>query len=257
MSESKYIHIPFFFTLIIVFLLGGCSFNERFKAKPIYQEANAFFSDGDYKASLEKYEQIVEKYPSAADDALFQMSIIYAHPKNKQNDYDKSLECLHRLINDYQTSKHRHDANIMIFYIENAIIRDRIITKQQMKIDDLQQKVTTKQVEITTYKKQIETLEQNILALKMASIDKIIVEKKKRQLTLISRGEVIKAYKIALGGTRMGQKKGKATTKPRRGPTSSIPKAWTAVITCLSIFPIQTRETYSAQKNWVFLRAEI
>jgi len=180
MRESKYINLLFFFTLIIVFLLGGCSFNERFKAKPIYQEANAFFRDGDYQASLEKYEEIAEKFPSAADDALFQMGIIYAHPKNQQKDYDKSLECFYKLINDYQTSEHRHDVNMLVFYIENAIIKDRTITTQQMKIDALQQEVTTKQVEITTFRQQIEALEQNIFTLKTASLDKIIVEKKKR-----------------------------------------------------------------------------
>jgi len=93
------------------------------------------------------------------------------------------------------------------------------------------------------------TLQKEVFALQKGSADKILIEKKERRLTVISKGKVLKTYKIALGETRMVQKKGKAITKPRREPTLSIQETGTAVITCLFIFPIQTRKTKSGQKE--------
>src|SRR5690349_19939796 len=66
-----------FFVCIIMapMLLCGCShLNEGFR------EANDFFSQGSYEASLGKYQQIIEEYPAAGDRVLFEMGIVYAHP---------------------------------------------------------------------------------------------------------------------------------------------------------------------------------
>ncbi|MFZ2950202.1 MAG: hypothetical protein WA003_12010, partial [Desulfuromonadaceae bacterium] len=59
-------HLNVFFVCIIIapLLICGCShFNEG--AKSTFIEANDFFSQGDYKASLSKYQQIIEKHPTA------------------------------------------------------------------------------------------------------------------------------------------------------------------------------------------------
>jgi hypothetical protein len=88
-------HLYFFFVCIIItpILICGCSyFNKGFQAESAFKEANDFFSQGNYKASLSKYEQIIEKYPTEGDRVLFEMGIIYAYPGNEQKDYQKSLE---------------------------------------------------------------------------------------------------------------------------------------------------------------------
>ena len=103
-------HLRLFFVCIIItpILICGCShFNEGLQARSIFKEANDFFSQGNYKASLSKYEQIIEKYPTAGDRVLFEMGIIYAYPRNEQKDYQKSLECFQKLIKDYPESGYR------------------------------------------------------------------------------------------------------------------------------------------------------
>jgi hypothetical protein len=58
-------HLYLFFVCIIItpILLCGCShLNEGSQAKSTFKEANDLFSQGSYKASLSKYEQIIEKY---------------------------------------------------------------------------------------------------------------------------------------------------------------------------------------------------
>ena len=66
-------------------LISGCShFNDGLQAKKTFAEANDLFYQGSYTASLDKYSEIIEKYPAMADRVLFEMGIIYAHPKNEQ-----------------------------------------------------------------------------------------------------------------------------------------------------------------------------
>jgi len=204
-------HLYFFFIciLIVPMLMCGCShFSEEFKAKPIFEEANDLFSQGSYQASLSKYEQIIGKYPSTGDRVLFEMGIIYAHPKNEQKDHQKSLECLQKLIKDYPASVYRQDSEMMIFYINNITVKDMAISTQQKQIETFQQEVKSKGNEIVAMQKKIEALEQKIFAfaIQNKSADKILIEKKQRRLMLISKGEVLKTYKIALGENPIGPK---------------------------------------------------
>ena len=204
-------HLYFFFICIMMtpILMCGCShFGEESKAKSNFKEANDLFSQGSYKASLSKYEQMIGKYPSTGDRVLFEMGIIYAHPKNEQKDHQKSLECLQKLITDYPASGYRKDSEMMIFYINNVTAKDMMIATQQKQIETLRQEVRSRGNEIVTLQKKIEALDQKFFAfaIQNVSADKILIEKKQRRLMLISKGEVLKTYKVALGGNPDGPK---------------------------------------------------
>jgi len=220
-------YIEFIFILIIPILICGCSqLNERLQAKSTFEEANVLFIQGEYRASLKKYEQILEKYPMTGDRVLFEMGIIYAHPKNEQKDYQKSLECFQKLINDFPESSYRQDSELMIFYLNNVNIKDNLISTQQTQIENLQREISSKNNEVMTLKneintlqKQTETLEQKVFsyAIQIGPADKILIEKRERRLTLISKGEVLKTYKIALGGDPKGPKERQGDNKTPEG----------------------------------------
>ena len=221
----------------------GCShFDKGFQAKSTFKEANDLFNQGNYKASLSKYEQIIEKYPTAGDRVLFEMGIIYAYPMNEEKDYEKSLECFQKLIKDYPGSGYRKDSEMMIFHINNVTMKDRTITAQQTQIatlrqtqmetlqqkdwtiatqqgeiETLQQELKSKGNEIISLQKEIEVLEQKVFVMQKGPTDKILIEKKERRLTLISRGEVLKTYKIALGGNPNGPKERQGDNKTPEG----------------------------------------
>ncbi len=204
--------------MITAILISGCShLEEGSQARPVFREANDLFSQGNYKASLGRYEQIIEEYPSARERVLFEMGIIYAYPKNEQKDYQKSLECFQRLIKDYPESAYRRDSEMMIFQINNVIIKDRTIAAQQAQIDTLQQEIRNKRNEIIALQKKVEMLEQKVFALRKEPADRVLIEKKERRLTLFSKGEVIKAYKIALGGNPNGPKERQGDNKTPEG----------------------------------------
>ena len=199
--------------MITPILICGCSYEVRV----LSQEANEFFNQGKYEASLSKYEQIIEKHPAVADRVLFEMGIIYAYPRNEQKDYQKSLECFQKLVRDYPDSEYRRDSQMMILQIHNVIIKDKIIAKQQTQIETSRQKAKSKENQIITLKERIETLEQKIFALRTEPADKVLIEKKERRLTLRSKGEVIKTYKMALGGNPVGPKERQGDNKTPEG----------------------------------------
>ncbi len=202
--------------MIIQMLLCGCS---HYQATSTFEKANALSNQGNYQASLNKYEQIIEKYPTTGDRVLFEMGIIYAHPKNEQKDYQKSLECFQKLIKDFPGSGYRQDSERMIFYISNVTIKDTLITTQQTQIETLRQQVESKENEIIALQKKIEALEKKVFAcaIQKGPADRILIEKQARRLMLISKGEVLKTYKIALGGTPSGPKERQGDNKTPEG----------------------------------------
>jgi murein L,D-transpeptidase YafK len=192
------------------------------------KEANDLFSQGSYKDSLRKYEQIIEEYPSAADRVFFEMGFIYAHPQNEQKDYQKSLDCFQKVIKDYPESRYRQDSEMMILYINNIIMKDKKIftqhtqiVTQQTQMETLEREVKSKDNEIITLQKKIEALEQEVknkvFTIQNGPADKILIEKKERLLTLISKDKVLKTYKIALGGNPNGPKERQGDNKTPEG----------------------------------------
>ena len=217
-------HLYFLFGCIIItsILICGCShFYQGYLARPAFEEANDFFSQGSYEASLSKYEQIIVKYPEAGDRVLFAMGVIYAYPKNEQKDYQKSLECFQKLINDYPGSGYRQDSEVMISLINDVTSKDKRIITQQTQIETLEQDVKSKGNAIITQQEKIEALEQEVkskaLAIQNGPADKILIEKKERRLTLISRDKLLKTYKIALGGNPNGPKERQGDNKTPEG----------------------------------------
>jgi tetratricopeptide (TPR) repeat protein len=218
--------------MLVPLLICGCShFNDGFQAKSAFREANDFFSQGNYDASLDRYQQIFEKEPTAGDRVLFEMGIIYAYPGNVQKDYQKSQECFQKLIKDYPGSGYKKDSEIMIFTINNVIAKDTTIATQQAQIEALRQEVQGRGNESITLQKKIESLEQEVagkeneivtlkkevFAIRKGPADRILIEKKERRLTLISKGKVLKTYQIALGGNPVGPKERKGDNKTPEG----------------------------------------
>ena len=245
MRKPEIIHIrPFKFCIFLMMapiLLSGCShFGDMRQANTTFAEANDLFHQGRYTASLDKYSEIAEKYPAKADRALFEMGIIYAHPGNERKDYRKSLECFQKLIKEYPGSEYRQNSEMMIFNIRNVVLKDQTIAAQRMQIETLRHEVQGKENEIVTlqkkieayeikieayeikseaFEKQIEALDQKIFdyAIQKRSVDRILIEKSARRLMLISQGEVLKTYKIALGGNPIGPKERQGDNKTPEG----------------------------------------
>ena len=223
----KPLHLIRICTAIMPILICGCSlFGEGFQARSSFEEANVFFGEGNYEASLGKYAQIMEEFPTTGDRALFEMGIIHAHPQNAQKDYQKSLECFQKLTQDYPGSRYRQDSEMMVFYLNNVAGKDRTINTQQSQIEALRRTVEGKELELARSQHEILALQQKIAALEQkistfallkGPADRILIEKKARRLTLLAKGEVLKTYRIALGGNPVGPKERQGDHKTPEG----------------------------------------
>jgi murein L,D-transpeptidase YafK len=200
--------------MAIPMFIGGCSHTD---AGSLSQEANEFFNQGDYVAALGKYAQLIENHPEVEDRVIFEMGITYAYPTNPQKDYQKALQCFQKILRDYPDSKYRHDSQMMILQIQNVKIKDQTIATQQAALEASRQALESKADEIVDLQEKIEALEEKVFTLRMASIDKILIEKRARRLTLLTKGEVIKTYPIALGGNPVGPKERQGDNKTPEG----------------------------------------
>src|SRR6185369_6737591 len=139
--------------------------------------------------------------------------------------------CFQKLIKDYPGSEYKKDSELMIFNISNVIFKDKTISAQQAQIESLRQVVQSRGNESITLQKRIESLEQEVRSKENENIklqkefyvipkgpaDKILIEKKERRLTLISKDKVLKTYKIALGGNPDGPKERQGDNKTPEG----------------------------------------
>lgn len=230
---DRHLSCLFISVVITSVLICGCGhLNKEFQEG--FNEANGLFNEGSYGASLDKYRQVIEKYPVLGDRVLFEMGIIYSYPGNQQKDYQKAVECFQRLVKDYPGSDYRKDSEMMVFQINNVIVKDITIAEHQKQIAALRQEVRNRADDIHTLQKKIGALQQDvkakeneisglqkeIFALESESAgpaDRILIEKKDRRLTLISKGKAFKTYKIALGGDPNGPKERKGDNKTPEG----------------------------------------
>ena len=155
--------------------------------------------------------------PETADRAVFEMGIIHAHPGNEQKDYQKAKACFQKIVKDFPDSEYRQDSQMMILQIENVIIKDKVIAAQQTQIDTSRQRLKGKENENSALKEEIETLKLKLFEIRTEPADEVLIEKNARRLTLLSKGEVIKTYKIALGGNPVGPKERQGDNKTPEG----------------------------------------
>jgi L,D-peptidoglycan transpeptidase YkuD (ErfK/YbiS/YcfS/YnhG family) len=200
--------------MLIPMLAGGCSHMDE---HALSQEANHLFNQGNFAAALDKYTQLIENHPEVTDRVLFEMGVVHAYPYNAHKDYQRSLECFQAVVRDYPDSDYRHDSQMMILQIHNAIIKDEKIASRQAALDRSRQALESKTDEVAELKKTVSALKAKVFAVRMEPADKVLIEKQARHLTLIAKGEVIKTYTIALGGNPVGPKEREGDNKTPEG----------------------------------------
>lgn len=181
------------------------------------QEANHLFNQGNYASALDKYGQIIETHPEVTDRVLFEMGIVYAYPHNANKDYRQSLDCFQKILRDYPDSDYRHDSQMMILQIHNVILKDEKIAAQKAALERFRQALESKTDQVAELKETIAALEAKVFAVRMEPVDKVLIEKQARQLTLLAKGEVVKTYTIALGGNPVGPKEREGDNKTPEG----------------------------------------
>jgi tetratricopeptide (TPR) repeat protein len=164
-------HVHFFIACVMLAGICGCSGLQGVLARPDYWQANHYLEGGDYDAALKQYREIVALYPQAADEALFGMGCLYAHPRNPQRDYQKSLEAFRRVVNEYPRSSYRVSAEALLSVFDEAVDRNSQTTSQKKQVETLEKQVGTLEKQVEGLQKQIE---------QMKEIDRSLEEKRRK-----------------------------------------------------------------------------
>lgn len=189
--------------------------------RQLQKEAADLAHRGNYEASLGRYEQMLKKYPRAADRILFEMGMIYAHPDNRAKDDAKALALFETVVRQHPDSPVRTASDMMITHIHNILARDKRIALQLAQIDALEATVQSHRKEILALQKILEGAKEKtngkVMLVWPGSVDRILIEKGQRRMTLFSKGVAIKVYKIALGGNPSGPKEKQGDNKTPEG----------------------------------------
>lgn len=128
---GKYIYLCT--ACLIFFTLLSCNALKESKKEGIKQEVMRFeaiskhlmlakilIEQGNYEASLKENQNVLslsnDRPPG--DEALFNMGLIYAHYRNPQKEYKRSIFYFEKLLKEYPQSPLREQAKIWIGVLE-------------------------------------------------------------------------------------------------------------------------------------------
>ena len=145
--------------LTAFFVISGClhfPIPKKWQGEQHLEKARSLVARGEYEAALQESKTVLSKFPkSLAARALFQMGLIYVHPKNPNLNYQNSLASFQRIVTAYHGSGLRDDAQIWVLLI-------RQIVDEEKEIGNLKNKNTSLEKTVGADKKKIKNLQEKI-----------------------------------------------------------------------------------------------
>ncbi len=134
-GKREYLFFYLAAIMIWTLVLGGCIIKE----KPLQSDSEDLMIRGEYSRALEKNRQLLGNYPRMGDRALFQMGLIYSHPKNPNRNLKKSLGYFQRIFKEYPKSDLKNQAGIWVLCLHEDIAKDKNINDLQQQIKKLKE----------------------------------------------------------------------------------------------------------------------
>ncbi len=153
-------------------------------------------ADHRYEASMTKSINVLNNYPqSLADHALFQIGLLYAHPENPNQNYQKSLGAFNKILDGFSESRFRHQAQLWVLFIEDAIDKKQKIGRLDKEKISLTKTVEQKQTEIALLQKKLVSRENVDL---IDTLENTIVKQKKEINQLLEQIEKLKRVDLKI-----------------------------------------------------------
>jgi len=195
--RRKYLFLHLACLGILSFVIFGClHFSKKLQGQQLLEEGMDQIVSRQYEASMAKNLTVLNKFPhSLADQALFQIGLIYAHPENPNQNYEKSLGSFNKILNGFSESRLRDQAQIWVLFIRDVIDKERTIgILNNIKVS-LERTVEQQKNEITIFQKKIET-RKNVAII--VSLEKTVEEQKKEINQLLDQIEKLKHVDLGI-----------------------------------------------------------
>jgi hypothetical protein len=182
---------------LLPFVIFGClHFSKKLQGQQLLEEGMGQMVSRQYEASMAKNLTVLNNFPhSLADQALFQIGLLYAHPENPNQNYEKSLESFNKISSEFSESRLRHQAKLWVVFIKDVIDKERKIRILNKKNVLLERTVEQQNIDITILQKKIETGKNVDL---IVSLEKTVDEQKEEINQLLDQIEKLKRVDLGI-----------------------------------------------------------
>ena len=201
-GKGEYVFFHFACLGLLPFAIFGClHFSEKLQGQQVLEEGMEELLGGHYEASMAKSLAVLNNYPdSLADQALFQMGLLFAHPQNPNRNLEKSLEYFDRILNGFPESRLRHPTQLWALFIRDVIDKEQKIRIKNKKNLSLQRTVAKQKTVITSFQKKIEAGNNGDVNIEdvIVSLEKTVDEQKEKIILLQDQIEKLKRVDIVI-----------------------------------------------------------
>lgn len=166
--QGKHLHL----LLACLILIGafGCTGLQGMLSKPDYWQADQQLAAGNYGAAIEQYREINRLYPRTADEGLFKIGCILAHPRNPNRDYSKAQETFRQIVAEHPKSAYRAPTDAFIAILGDLASREKELANRDRAAPALKRQVDALEKKVDALQNQIE---------QMKEIDRSLEEKRR------------------------------------------------------------------------------
>ncbi len=168
---------------LLPFVIFGClHFSETHQGQKLLDEGMDQMVNRQYEASMEKNLSVLNR-------------LLYAHPGNPNQDYEKSLGSFNKIINEFSESRLRYQAQLWVLFISDGIEKEQKIGMLNKKKVSLQSTVDQQKIEISNLQKKVEARKNVDL---IVFLEKKVDEQKKEINQLLEQIEKLKRVDLRI-----------------------------------------------------------
>ena len=195
--RRKYLFLHLACLGLLPFVIFGClHFSKKLQGQQLLEEGMDQMVSRQYEASMAKNLTVLNNFPhSLADQALFQIGLLYAHPENPNQNYEKSIGSFNEILNGFSESRLRHQAQLWVVFIRDVIDKERKIGIINNKNVSLERTVEQQKIEITILQKKVETTKNVDL---IVALEKAVDKQKKEINQLLEQIEKLKRVDLGI-----------------------------------------------------------
>jgi hypothetical protein len=105
--------------------LHGCAssfLGTTWESEQQLKLAHLLLSKGEYESSLRASREVLERsYTPLGDQALFQIAMTYAHPKNPKADIKESIRCFQSIVLEFPDSGLKEEAGLWVLLLTKIL----------------------------------------------------------------------------------------------------------------------------------------
>jgi len=166
--QGKHLHL--FLACVILAGAFGCTGIQGVISKPDYWQADQQMAAGNFDDAVARYREINRLYPRTADEGLFKIGCIQAHPRNPKKNYATALETFRQLVAEHPSSSYRTQTDAFIAVLSDLAGRERELANRDRGAPALKRQVDALERQVDALQKQIE---------QMKEIDRSLEEKRR------------------------------------------------------------------------------